>query len=201
MANSEHPFHAGKIKMFVGPMFARKTSSMIGKIERYMAVGKACLLVKHKKDIRFDNISGNTRSVMTHSGAKFESCEVVICERLNELELMHSDLTDVADVIAISEGQFYKDLASECWKMATAGKIVIVEGLSGDFNQRPFESINALYPMCESIIHMKAICGICKSNDAIFTQLNRASAAPSNNILIGGAESYQAVCRTCLNRK
>ncbi len=52
--------------------------------------------------------------------------------------------------------------------------------------------------MCESIVKLNAICMICFSCDASFT---KRRGDETQIELVGGKESYLAVCRDCFNAK
>ncbi len=80
--------------------------------------------------------------------------------------------------------------------MANAGKIVIISGLSGTFQRKPFGPILELIPLAEQITKLSAACRICY-RVADFTQriVEREEIE-----LIGGSESYIPVCRECFNK-
>lgn len=182
--------HGGRIHLIIGPMFARKTSTMIAEIERFIIAKRHCILVKFSGDTRYDHISGSN-GIATHSGAIFDDVDVCTVSKLSDVNL---EEYDDPDVIGISEGQFYPDLADVANEWANNGKIVIIEGLSGDSNQRPFEPISQVIPTADVITHLKAICTKCRDSDAAFT---RRTVDNKEKILIGGADKYTACCRRC----
>jgi thymidine kinase len=53
--------------------------------------------------------------------------------------------------------------------MANSGKIVIIAGLDGTYQRKPFGRIIDLLPICEKITKLSAICIDC-GDDAYFTK-------------------------------
>lgn len=80
--------------------------------------------------------------------------------------------------------------------MASENKIVIVAGLDGTFQRKPFGRILELIPRAEKVMKLSAVCMYC-NKDAPFTQRTVDSCEIE---LIGGEESYKPVCRGCFNR-
>lgn len=58
------------------------------------------------------------------------------------------------------------DLPKYAEKWANAGKTVIVAGLDSTFQRRPFEAIQALIPISESITKLVAVCKLCQGSAA-----------------------------------
>jgi len=179
-----------KIQLIIGPMFARKTSTMIGEIERAMIAKKPCLIIKHAVDTRYDHKTSNV-AIVTHNGKIFNDCPIVTADCLANV---NNDIVVASHSIAISEGQFYNDIVEYANKWADMGKHIIIEGLNGDYKQQSFKPIADLIPYADDILHLKAICMKCLCNDASFTI--RLS-SDSEQIKIGSDDIYQAVCRNC----
>ena len=72
-------------------------------------------------------------------------------------------------------------------------KRVIVAGLDGDYERRGFEQVLALIPMAEGLTRLSAVCAQC-GEDAHFS---RRKVASQERELVGGSESYEALCRGC----
>lgn len=111
------------------------------------------------------------------------------CLELRELE----DKTMHYSVIGIDEGQFFPDLVRFCDSMASAGKIVIVAALDGTFQRKPFGHVLELVPLSESVVKLSAVCMVCFADAAFSKRLGSETAEK----VIGGAEKYIAVCRSC----
>ncbi len=114
-------------------------------------------------------------------------------------------LASGAAVIGIDEGQFFPDICgcAEAW--AARGCHVIVAALDATFLRTPFPGIIGLIPLAEGVTKLTAVCAGCGA-DAAFTRRTAARAAgdaPAGGeaahsaVLLGGAESYAALCRGC----
>ena len=73
---------------------------------------------------------------------------------------------------------------------------MILAGLDGDFQQRPFGELFSVLPMADSVLKLCALCMGCRDGTpGPFTKRCVESTAQE---LVGGSESYKAVCRKCL---
>lgn len=77
--------------------------------------------------------------------------------------------------------------------IANRGKIVIVAALDGTFQRKPFGKVLNLVPLSESVIKLSAVCVLCQDDAAFSVRLSNETAVE----VIGGADKYIAVCRTC----
>ena len=171
----------GYIQLIMGPMFSGKTTELLRRVKRYSIATYKCCLVKYENDDRYDK-----DGIATHDN---ELANAYACSSLSEV----IDKITQHQVIGIDEGQFLPDLVECCEKLANEGKIVIVAALDGTFQRKPFGSILDLIPMAETVIKLKAVCMKCYA-DAAFTKRTVDSEKVE---LIGGADKYMAVCRSC----
>lgn len=116
-------------------------------------------------------------------------CKAVKCVKLSEIRDSYKEY----DAIAIDEGQFFPDIVEMCEEMANNGKAVIVSGLDGTFERKPFGNILTLVAIAERVTKLNAICAYCYKL-ASFTQRTIKSREVE---LIGGEETYKPVCRRC----
>ena len=172
---------SSKLSLIIGPMFAGKTTELLRRIRRHKISGYNCLLIKYAKDDRYSK-----DAVFTHDN---DQIDAIACNELAEVEVHAKHF----DVIGIDEGQFFKDIVKFSDSMANKGKIVIVAALNGTFERKSFGDIPSLLPLAEEISKLTAICMECKS-DASFTIRTTSS---KETTLIGGAEHYRPVCRSC----
>ena len=113
----------GKFTLVLGPMFSGKTTELIRRCRRMMAIGKKVIIFNHKNDNR-----NGTHTVSTHDGAKLKamSIDMITTHWLNEFVKEY-------DVIAFDEGQFFTGLCDAVnFLRKDMGKVVLVAGLSGD---------------------------------------------------------------------
>eukprot|EP01012_Entosiphon_sulcatum_P023852 TRINITY_DN2897_c0_g1_i1.p1 TRINITY_DN2897_c0_g1~~TRINITY_DN2897_c0_g1_i1.p1 ORF type:complete len:203 (-),score=37.29 TRINITY_DN2897_c0_g1_i1:356-964(-) len=176
--------HSGRIELILGPMFAGKSTELLRRMRRHEHGQKRCLLVKAARDTRYDDAC-----VATHDR---QLMRAVSADRLQSESI--ADLVSKADVIGIDEGQFFPDLVPFAESAANHGKVVIIAALDGDFQRRPFGSVCELVPLCETVEKLSSICMACRRAEAGFTRRICKSTAIE---LVGGAESYWAVCRGC----
>lgn len=169
------------VELVLGPMYSGKTSELMRRVRRYTHATKRCLLIKYAHDSRYSDecMASHDKQLML----------AVPATKLSDV----SSLVDNYDVIAIDEGQFFPDLVEFSEAAANASKVVIIAALDGDFRRKPFGRVLELIPMAERVDKLTAVCTSCY-RDACFTKRTVASTEIE---LIGGAESYQPVCRTC----
>ncbi len=180
----------GKIYLILGCMFCFKTSELIKIYRRKKIAGSQCLLIKYSRDTRYDDkeSSKETHFLSTHDGLKIEA---IATERLSDLNINPYDYDD----IFIDEIQFYPDKVEFCDTMANHGVNIYASGLSGDYQRKPFAGMAELIAIAYDIKFLTAVCDIChRDNMACYSKRLSKS---DGIILIGGHDSYQAVCRAC----
>ncbi|XGW21148.1 hypothetical protein V3C99_004250 [Haemonchus contortus] len=175
----------GRVTCIVGPMFSGKTTELIRMHDRYRIAGKKCILVKYAGDTRYDPELIVTHKRVTADGA------TLIARTLREIraELFSME----TEVIAIDEGQFFDDLSFTCEQLACEGKMVLVAALDGDFLRKPFGEVSQLISFSDEIKKLSAVCMEC-GDDAPFTFRCTNERAVE---VIGGEDTYRALCRTC----
>lgn len=176
----------GRIVLVIGPMCAGKTSDLLRRARRHRVGKKRVLIVNPKCNNR-----GDALKVSTHNK---DSEDAVVVERLSEVWLKQDDF----DVFAVDEGQFVPDLVDECDRLANAGKVVIVSGLSGDYKRAPFPTIAELIPRADEVHFLKAVCTVC-GEEAPFSKLLNSEGMGADSVKIGGLETYEPRCRECWN--
>ena len=184
----------GAIELIVGAMFSGKTREMLARVEMATFTRADVLVVRFAGDTRYGD------DIATHSGAPVRDApagagrgalRVVTARQLAEVEPRPSET-----VIGVDEGQFYPDLARYAAEWAGRGRRVVVAALDGDADMRPFASVSALIPHCDQVEKRRGACARCGAQSVYSTRLSGASASP-DEVSVGGAESYAAVCRAC----
>lgn len=179
----------GRIKLYTGCMFASKSSTMLRDLEKFALGGKKCMVVRHSSDDRYKHLE--TTGIVCHNMVEYK---VTV---FGAAMLGAVDVT-AWDVIGVSEAQFFSDLLIvDTW--ANAGKIVVVEGLDGDFNRGNFggsSRIPDLIAMCEKHVKLHAVCVSC-GESASFTKKISGDMSAIHDI--GGHDKYLPVCRRCYN--
>ena len=180
--------YSGSIELIFGSMFAGKSSYLISRIKRYLIAKEKVVAIKWAGDNRYTG----EPYIVTHSGLQ---CRSIPCDD-NDLLTIYPRIKD-ASVICIDEGQFFKDIVEFCEFLANKGHVVIVAALAGNYFRTGFHDILNLLPKCEKVTMLHAICMNCYEDGASFTDMTRDDVVRDGSDLIGGAESYNAVCRKC----
>jgi len=173
---------SSKLELIIGPMFSGKSTELIRKIRLAKTIDKKVLVIKPIIDVRYKN-----NKIVSHS---FESEECESVGQLSEIE----DKINNYDLIVIDEGQFFPDLKEYVLKWVEIyNKEVIVGGLDGDSKRNPIGQILELIPYSDSCIKINSLCKKCNNGtQAIFTHRMNDN---QEQVQIGGAESYMALCR------
>lgn len=183
----EHP-HPG-IEIFMGPMFAGKTTALLRRVAELEAKGFNVAVVKSSKDDRYCN-----SSVVTHNGLK-RPCFAAPTLRAFR-EAAGADYPSF-HVIAVDEAQFFPDLHDFCSHAADhEHKRLVLAGLDGDFQRKRFGQVLDLLPMADIVVKLTANCKFCKQEHKQVPALfSLRIAADSRQELVGGADTYAPVCR------
>ena len=173
------------IHLIIGPMFSGKSSELIRRIKRHTIAKRKCVVLKYIKDTRYSN--KNTLS--THDLVQYNA---IPCDKLEDVK--KKVIKEEYDVIGIDEGQFFPDLIQFCETMANEyKKLVIVAGLDSTFERKPFENIIGLVPLSETVMKLNAVCVNCGQDASFSKRIGNETQLE----VIGGADKYIAVCRSC----
>jgi len=172
------------VEVVCGPMFSGKSSYIHSIVKRYASIGVGVLVVKPSNDTRYSL----KPEVVTHDGVRFDC--ISTARNLMEIPFKY---TENASVIIIEEAQFFDDLVifvKSCEK-----KNVIVVGLDGDYNRKPFGQVLDCIPLADKVTKLTAMCQGCSDGTpGLFTFRKTAT---NGQVLVGGAETYSAYCRLC----
>lgn len=177
----------GSISLYIGCMYSGKTSEIIKEYKRWSNINKKVICINHSFDTRYDNNQDVDTYVFNHDLSKIK------CYRTDVLEHIDSKILDEIDVILINEGQFFSDLVNFCvyWS-ETKNKDIIVCGLDGDFQRKPFETISQLIPLVDRVTKLSALCKMCgDGTPALFS--HRISKETER--LVIGSSNYIPLCR------
>ena len=172
-------------EIIIGPMFSGKSTELLRRANRYSSIGKNILIVNHTNDTRTDGIS-------THDGKKMSATKL---DDLGLLNLKKMENWDNIDVICIDEAQFFYNLYDFIISIEQEDKIVIVAGLDGTSDRKPFGDGNIIntIPLCDKIDKLNALCMVCKDGTpAIFSKRINGN---NDEICIGASDKYIAVSR------
>src|SRR5262245_25333461 len=173
----------GSIEVICGSMFSGKTEELIRRLRRALIARQVVKVYKPAIDRRYAE-----DDVVSHSAQRLPSKAVT---RADEIL---GDVPHRVQVVGIDEAQFFEpDLVPVCRELAARGKRVIVAGLEQDYLANPFQTMALLMVEAEYVTKNLAICVVC-GGPAL---RNQRTSGKGGQILVGGAESYEARCRRC----
>jgi thymidine kinase len=191
----------GYFELYIGCMFASKSTELIKQANRFKSIGANVLKINHTINNRYD-----TNNISTHDKMILSNCVSIntLMSLFNNKNCNKYYNIDSYDVIIIEEIQFFKDAVKFVKEYVdNRGKIIIAAGLDGDFNRDIFPVIANLIPLTDKLIKLTAYCGICcDRTPAIFSKLieiNKDTENNNSNIIIGSSDKYIAVCREHYN--
>lgn len=175
----------GCLSLIIGCMFSQKTTELLRRIRRYESIGYRVLVLNYIDDNRYGKYSITSHDTDTHEARSISKLEDIA-------PLVSSE---DYDVIVIDEGQFFPDLYKYISSWCDHLNIhVIVAGLNGDSDRKPFGELLQLMPLAEEITYLSAYCGVCSDGTpACFSKFTKGE--KDEQIDIGGSDKYIPVCR------
>lgn len=172
------------LDIVLGPMWAGKSSYILGKIRRYRAIGWNVLVITNSLDDRYGH-----HVISNHDN---EYLPAVSCKEL--LPMFEDDRYNSAQLIILEESQFFPDLFDFTVKAVDKDqKHVVCVGLDGDSERRPFGSILQLIPYCDHVEKITSLCvECCNGTPALFSYRKNPS---TEQIQVGAEASYSPLCR------
>jgi len=180
----------GSLEVICGPMFSGKSEELIRRLRRAQIARQNVLTCKHSLDDRY-----MIECIISHDGNKLEA------EAIEDVtDIFRLGMNNKIDVIGIDEVQWFNpDIIQIICELIDAGKRVIVAGYELDFRGMPVGPMPTLLSIADKVTKLQAICTIC-GKDANLTQRlvnNKPAKFGDPDIVVGGAEGYQARCRNC----
>ena len=175
------------LELIIGPMFSGKSTACISRIRAAKVCGWKYLVVTSSLDTRYDE---KASSIHTHNNETEPAIGLS-----NLMDIMRFGEFNTAKMIIIEESQFFPDLYDAVIMMVESfKKIVVVAGLDGDSDRKPFGSILRLVPFADTVTRLSAPCKRCgDGSPAIFTALRKGTV--KNEQISVGVDKYEAMCR------
>ena len=173
----------GSIKIVLGCMFSGKTTEVINVYKKWFSISKKAVCINFEGDTRY----GDDDKLYSHDLSTVE------CIKVSKLKDVQIESILEGDIILINEGQFFSDLVEYCilW-CEKYNKNIIVSGLDGDFQRKPFGPLLELIPYCDTVKKIHAFCKYCADGThALFSW----RISKENNQVVIGTNNYVAVCR------
>lgn len=185
----------GSLSVICGPMFSGKSRELIRLMHIAEIAGQHTVLFKPRIDTRYSH-----SDIASHDGIRKHAHTVdTALEILTRLQ----EYPSLPEVIGIDEGQFFdRGLPDVCLWLVERGRRVVVAGLDRNFRAEPFGSIPELLAVADEVTKLRAVCMGCKDPRVTATlpqRLIEGRPAPydSPEVMVGGAESYEARCPDC----
>lgn len=175
-----------KLDIIIGCMFSGKSTELINRIRaaRVLFRDDEIMIVNHESDIRYTSKS----YICSHDQ---ESTKAISVNKLRPL--LYTEEFVSTRVVFIDEAQFFDDLHDFVNIALYHEKWVVVCGLDGDFERKPFGQILNLIPLSDSLCKLSALCKKC--NDGTSAIFSRRISNTSQLLLVGSEKDYEAVCR------
>lgn len=179
------------IEVITGGMFSGKTEELLRRCRRADYAKMNTLLIKPAVDNRYAE-----KAVVSHSGTRYPSALVSSAGQVWSILVEAENNDQRYDIVAFDEAQFLEDLPEVCNKLAGPSyrHRVIVAGLDMNSDGEPYLNMARLMAMAESVTKLHAICVRC-GNEASFSHYKGTK--DGDDVLIGGSEAYEALCRPC----
>lgn len=175
----------GYLSLLLGCMFAQKTTELLRRIRRFKSIGYEVLVVNYVGDTRY-----GTQQIASHDNESYDA-RSVSC-----LEEVRGDIESGRyQVLVIDEGQFFPDLYMCVMSWADRLPVhILVAGLDGDSERRPFGDMLKLVPLAEEVERLSAFCAVCRNGTPGYFS-KYVAGKKEGQVEIGGADRYLPVCR------
>ena len=175
----------GFLHIIMGPMFSGKSTKLINEINTLKMYKKNILIINSNKDTRVQH-----NFIKTHNNIQYKAI------KLNDLdETKVLSIIQKYDTICIDEAQFFSNLIVFVKTLLKYNIHIIVTGLNGDTKQNKFGYIIDLIPLANKIDKLSGICTLCNDGTPGDFSILKKNKEKKDQILVGGDEIYQCVCR------
>lgn len=178
----------GILTVYCGPMYAGKTTALIAELEAGIEEQKRIMVVKPAIDNRYGE-----EDIVSHDGTSLRKTTGHKVRRLGVLEFLEKQDLENVDLLLIDEAQFFSPLCTTyISEYLKAGIDIVAVGLDLDSEGKPFGSMPHLLSLANNVYKLSGICSVCDQEATrTFRKLNAKS---SDQILIGGMETYEPRC-------
>jgi thymidine kinase len=190
MTTGSFQLNGGWIEVIAGVMFSGKSEELIRRVRRSLIARKRVQVFKSHLDDRY----GGLFAVGSHDGRTIEAIPV------DSSEQIALRLDPLTQVVAIDEVQFLDGgIVALANSLANRGRRVILAGTDTDFRGEPFGPMPQLMCVAEVVDKLHAICVLCGAPATRNQRLldGKPARYDSPQVMVGGAEAYEARCRNC----
>jgi thymidine kinase len=175
------------LTLILGPMKSGKSYDLISFFAPLKYTNIPYALYQSARNVRDEKVS-------SRNGVNLEAKKVLSLE-----EALHSNY----QVVGVDETHMFGAEDIEVVRELLKNKVkVIISGLDLDYRGKMFEIIKGFFELGpKEVRYRRAVCELCKSPEAIYTQVFQNGKAMIEGIPSvipdDGTFSYQAVCRHC----
>jgi thymidine kinase len=190
MTSGSFQLNGGWIEVIAGVMFSGKSEELIRRVRRSLIAKKRVQVFKSHLDDRYNGVY----AVGSHDGRTIDAIPVDTSEQIA------LRLDPLAQVVAIDEVQFLDGgIVALANSLANRGRRVILAGTDSDFRGEPFGPMPQLMCVAEVVDKLHAICVLCGAPATRNQRLidGKPARYDSPQVMVGGAEAYEARCRNC----
>jgi thymidine kinase len=190
MTSGSFQLNGGWIEVIAGVMFSGKSEELIRRVRRSLIAKKRVQVFKSHLDDRYNGVY----AVGSHDGRTIDAIPV---DSTGQIALR---LDPLAQVVAIDEVQFLDGgVVALVNSLANRGRRVILAGTDTDFRGEPFGPMPQLMCVAEVVDKLHAICVLCGAPATRNQRLidGKPARYDSPQVMVGGAEAYEARCRNC----
>ena len=190
MTSGSFQLNGGWIEVIAGVMFSGKSEELIRRVRRSLIAKKRVQVFKS----HLDDLYSGVYAVGSHDGRTIEAIPVDTTEQIG------LRLDPLAQVVAIDEVQFLDGgIVALANSLANRGRRVILAGTDTDFRGEPFGPMPQLMCVAEVVDKLHAICVLCGAPATRNQRLidGKPARYDSPQLMVGGAEAYEARCRSC----
>ena len=188
---------SNKLYFKYGVMGCSKTAQALMTKFNYEQQGFNVLLMKPSIDNRDDEQEKTI--IKSRIGLKSEAYAFSQSENLLKLFKQKNNVKKI-DVLIVDECQFCKTHQIDELKQITRFIPVLCYGLKTNFKTKLFEGSKRLIEIADSLTELKSICECGKKATLNGRFINGKLATSGSEILIGGDESYKALCFDCYQK-
>jgi thymidine kinase len=191
MRTQPTPKQAGRLTIYAGPMMSGKTTALIAELQDSLEDGNRVLVIKPSIDNRFSD-----EDVISHDGVSLQKHTGHFVHRIQTDSFPSQELLTNIDVLLVDEIQFFgPHFPEKIEEVLLSGIDVIAVGLDLDSEGKPFKIMPELLSIANSVFKLVGICSVCGEVTATRT-FRKLSASSTEQVLIGGAETYEPRCLT-----
>ena len=171
------------LDIILGSMFSGKTTEIIKYHNKFSIIYKT-IIINHNSDSRYN--CGN--AITTHNK------NTLAAVKLKNLFDLDKTLYKESQFILIDESQFFQDLNDFVMKALKNMKNILVVGLNGDCDCKPFMNLMNLIPYADNVKYLTSMCHYCETPTKGFMHY-RLDKTNKDKVAIGGISDYVVLCR------